>query len=334
MALPIQFSEQTEGICQVGPDCERRHFLARALLWSSSALAATHGVGRAFGQIVEPGLATMASGQPSATARAAALIRAVHQIIDYPRVLDDPFALSILGPLRPGELQTAVDRQSPALRAAIVMRSRYAEDRLAAAVARGVRQYVILGAGLDTFAYRNPHASLRVFEVDHRATQRFKRERLDRADIRVPARTTFVPVDFETQTLTHELEAHGFRFDEPAFFSLLGVVVYLTDAAVMETMRIVASGAAGSEIVVSFSLPDYLLNERQRRSRERSMANVAALGEPWITFYEPAALARALRGSGFSATELFRPEEANRTYFADRMDGLRTSGGHMMSARV
>ncbi|HZN25946.1 MAG TPA: class I SAM-dependent methyltransferase [Burkholderiales bacterium] len=316
--------------------CDRRTFLARALLGGFTALAANCGPGRAFAQTLESPRTRMTAGEFSATARGAALNRAVHQIIDYPRVLDDPFALPILGPLRPGELQAAVDRQSPALRASIALRSRYAEDRLAAAVARDVRQYVILGAGLDTFAYRNPHrdSGLHVFEVDHPATQRFKRERVQTAGIAVPPQTTFVPIDFETQTLSRELAVHGFRFDEPAFFSLLGVVIYLTDAAVMETMRSVASCASGSEIVFSFSVPDSLLSERQRLSRERSMMRVAALGEPWISFYDPPVLARTLRARGFGSTELFGPEDANRTYFADRLDGLRMSAGHMMSARI
>jgi methyltransferase (TIGR00027 family) len=317
-------------------ECGRRIFLARSLAGGVAALAANLGLGSALAQTLEPAGTRMDAGEPSATARGAALSRAVHQIIDFPHILDDPFAISILGPLPPGELQAAVDSQSRALRASIVMRSRYAEDRLAGAVARGVRQYVILGAGLDTFACRNPHAQLglRVFEVDHPATQRFKRERLDKSRIALPPGVTFVPIDFETQTLPQELVAAGFRFDQPAFFSLLGVVIYLTDAAVMEAMRVVGSCVAGSEIAFSFSVPDDLLTEAQQSSRERSMAIVAALGEPWITFYEPATLANALRVRGFSTTEVFAPPDANRTYFADRIDGLRISSGHMMSARV
>ena len=216
------------------------------------------------------------------------------------------------------------------------MRSRYAEDRLAAAVAQGVRQYVVLGAGLDTFACRNPHArvGLRVFEVDHPATQRLKRERLDQARIALPPELAFVPIDFETQTLPQQLAGAGFRFDRPAFFSMLGVAIYLTDAAVMETMRVVGSCSAGSEIVFSFSAPDELLTEAQRLSRQRSMAHVAALGEPWLTFYDPSALADRLRASGFGTAEVFAPADANRVYFADRKDGLRITTAHMMSARV
>ena len=315
-------------------ECGRRAFLARSLAGGMAALAAKLELGSALA--LEPAGSRMDTGEPSATARGAALSRAVHQIVDSPRVLDDPFALPILGSVPPDQLQAAIDRQGRALRASIVMRSRYAEDRLAAAVTRGVRQYVILGAGLDTFAYRNPHAQLglRVFEVDHPATQRFKRERLNKARIRLPTDMTFVPIDFETQKLPDVFGSAGFRFDQPAFFSLLGVVIYLSDAAVMETMRMVSSCAPGSEIAFSFSVPDAMLTEAQRSSRTRSMARVAALGEPWITFYEPSTLADALRVQGFSTTEVFAPPEANRTYFADRIDGLRVSSGHMMSARV
>jgi methyltransferase (TIGR00027 family) len=314
---------------------QRRSFVVASLFGGLSALG-TSCSRRAFAQAPRDGENTFNTGGPSATARQAALLRAVHQIIDIPRVLDDPFAIPILGGLRHDELQRAVDRQSRSLRASVVMRSRYAEDRLAAAVARGVRQYVILGAGLDTFGYRNPHArtGLRVFEVDHPATQRMKRARLEAAQIALPAATTFVPVDFETQTLSQQLGAHGFRFDEPAFFSLLGVVIYLSHAAVMDTMRVVGSCAPGTEIVFSFSVPDELLTHSQEAARKRAMTLVAAVREPWITFYEPGALAQTLHACGFSSTELFAPEDANRTYFAKRLDGLRTSTGHMMSAQV
>jgi methyltransferase (TIGR00027 family) len=317
-------------------DCGRRLFLRRSLAGSLAALAANLGLGTAWAQTQATATKRMETGEPSATARGAALNRAVHQIIDYPRILEDPLALSVLGPLTRGELQDAVDRQNRGLRASIVMRSRYAEDRLAAAVARGVRQYVVLGAGLDTFAYRNPHArlGLRVFEVDHPASQRFKRERLATARIALPPEMVFVPIDFESQTLSRVLIAAGFEFDQPAFFSMLGVVIYLTDDAVMQTMGVIASCTAGSEIVFSFSVPDDSLTGTQRTIRARSMPHLAALGEPWITFYEPATLANRLRVRGFSAAEVFSPSHANRTYFANRIDALRAGTEHVMSARV
>lgn len=305
----------------------RREFLARSL--AAAALLAAP-AGRA--QPAEP---RMQSGRASSTARSAAVIRALHQLIDGPPVLADPFAVPIVAPLSPAELRAALDT-STSLRASIVLRSRYAEDRLAEAVARGVRQYVLLGAGLDTFALRNPHAgrALRVYEVDHPATQQAKRDALKAAAL-VPKRgTVFVPVDFETQSLAQQLARAGFRRDRPAFFSMLGVVIYLTDAAVMETMEMVAKCARGSEVVFSFSVPSEQIGAAQRAARERSMKRMEAIGEPWLTFYDPDALAARLRGIGFAHTDLLGPEEANRRYFAGRTDGLRMTLGHMMAARV
>jgi methyltransferase (TIGR00027 family) len=316
--------------------CSRRLFLRGSVAAGIGAIAASLRLNAAWAQTRASAARRMETGEPSATARGAALSRAVHQIVDYPRVLEDPHAIPILGPLQQGELQQAVDRRSRALRASIVMRSRYAEDRLAAAVTRGVRQYVVLGAGLDTFAYRNPHArlGLRVFEVDHPATQRFKRQRLGNARITVPPETTFVPIDFETQTLSEALANAGFRFEQPAFFSMLGVVIYLTDDAFMQTLNVIAACASATEIVFSFSVPDDLLTDTQQTGRARSMAQLAALGEPWISFYEPSTLAERLRARGFSAAEVFAPQDANRTYFAGRIDGLRVGTEHMMSAYV
>ena len=198
----------------------RRAFLQRALL-GGAALASPYGgmIASAFAQS-SSAAARLAEGAPSLTAQGAALLRALHQVIDYPRILDDPLAVTIMGD-GTRYLQAAADRQAHALRAFIALRSRYAEDRLAAAVERGVRQYVILGAGLDTFAYRNPHAErgLKVFEVDHPATQRWKRAQLAAVVFPLPPSLSFAPVDFETQDLARQLRAAGFDSSEPAHSS-------------------------------------------------------------------------------------------------------------------
>src|SRR5579863_2673473 len=164
----------------------------------------------------------MIADQPSRTAHRVALRRAAHQLWDRPRVFDDPVALRIIGPDEAAELaRSKPEDPVPAhrLRAFLVARSRYAEEQLADAFSREVRQYVILGAGLDTFAYRNPFAGLRVFEVDHPATQAWKRECLRLGKISVPASLTFAPVDFEQETLPHGLAQAGFIAEQPAFFS-------------------------------------------------------------------------------------------------------------------
>jgi methyltransferase (TIGR00027 family) len=256
------------------------------------------------------------------------MLRAAHQRFDHPRVLDDPLALRIVGAEAAAALRTEPPRlatpQLRALRAFVAVRSRYAEDELAAALPRGVRQYVILGAGLDTFAYRNPHAGLRVFEVDHPATQAWKRACLDEAGIAVPSALTFAPVDFEHETLADGLGRAGFDTAVPTFFSWLGVTVYLTREAVMETLRFVASTAAGGEIVLSYVVSESALADR-----------TAELGEPWLTFFDPPSLARDLGALGFVDVEDVGAEEANRRYFAHRTDGLRVAGhGHLMKARV
>jgi methyltransferase (TIGR00027 family) len=281
----------------------------------------------------------MEEGRPSATALGAAIHRAVHQLLDDPKILDDPLALRIIGANAESALRANLWRfqKSRFLRASIVLRSRYAEDELACAIRRGVRQYVILGAGLDTFGYRNPYPEslLRVFEVDHPATQSWKRVRLREAEIAIPDSLTFAPVDFEQQTLADGLNRAGFRAEESAFFSMLGVVVYLTKTAVMETFKFVASLPAGSEIVFDYGILPSMLSENQRSARESRASRVAAIGEPWITYFDPVSLAHDLLGIGFKQVENFGPEEAKDRYFKDRTDGLRVSESScLMKARI
>lgn len=332
------------------PEISRRHFLQYALASGvSCGLANLAALGDGFAQSSDPaafdGSAAarrrLDEGQPSATAQGTAMQRAAHQVFDDPRVLDDPIALRIIGPENVALLRSNPEwYQTPrslGVRAFVVMRSRYAEDAVAEAAQRGIRQYVVLGAGLDTFAYRNPYAGrVHVLEVDHPSTQARKRNRLREAGIEIPGSLTFAPINFESQTLADGLERAGLRTDEPAFFSWLGVVVYLTKPAVMQTLRFVASSMApGSEIVFDFLLPNSLLSEPQRRSREASARRVAALGEPWLSFFEPPRLAAELEEMGFAHVEVFGPEQANQRYFENRTDDLYVRGtNHLIRARV
>src|SRR5580692_2940260 len=186
----------------------------------------------------------MEEGKFSRTAQRVAIRRAAHQLLDEPKVLDDPLALRIIGTEAAAALRSDPKEDhafARAFRAFMAARSRFAEDELARAVASGVSQqrvtqYVILGAGLDTFAYRNPHPGLRVFEIDHPATQAWKREQLDTAGIPIPPSLTFVPVDFEQQSLAAGLQHCGFNTTAAAFFSWLGVTPYLTHAACRATL--------------------------------------------------------------------------------------------------
>jgi methyltransferase (TIGR00027 family) len=278
----------------------------------------------------------MMRGRPSRTALRVAMSRAAHQIFDAPRVLDDPIALPIIGVRSVEDIRTdprwfAAKLARP-LRAFVVARSRVAEDELAAAVRRGMRQYVILGAGLDTFAYRSPYpaAALRIFEVDHPATQAWKRGRLEAAAIRVPESVTFVPMDFERQTLAAGLREAGVRTAEPAFFSWLGVTMYLTPAAVMGTLKYVATAAPGSGIVFDYAVPPAALSAARRLLYRALMRRVAAVGEPWQAYFTPQALSAELAALGFTHIEDLGAADLNARYFRDRSDGLRVAG----SARV
>ncbi len=185
----------------------------------------------------------MRAGKPSRMARGAAAYRAVHQRVDGGVIFRDPYAVRILDADTLLTLdQMAADPSLRPMRLFIAARSRFSEDALGASVARGVRQVVVLGAGLDTFSLRNPYEGqgVRVFEVDFPATQAWKREQLARASLAVPSSLTFAPVDFERQSLSHGLAQAGFRADRPAFFQWLGVVPYLTREAISQTLDFVA----------------------------------------------------------------------------------------------
>lgn len=221
------------------------------------------------------------------------------------------------------------------MRAFIVMRSRFTEDELAAAFKDGTRQYVVLGAGLDTSAYRSPLGEqLRVFEVDHPATQDWKRKHLQEQGIDVPPALNFVAVDFEKDSLGDCLDRAGFDRNAPAFISWLGVTIYLTREAVVETLRFVGrSCSRGSQIVFDFALPDELLGEAERSRRTSRARLVSMVGEPWISYFDPGALAADLLGMGFSQASSFGASDANERYFTGRSDGFRVVGsGRIMKA--
>jgi methyltransferase (TIGR00027 family) len=281
----------------------------------------------------------MQEGKFSRTALRVAIRRAAHQILDEPRVLDDPLALRIIGAEAAAKLLASPREDQafyPAFRAFMAARSRYAEDQLALTVKRGIEQYIILGAGLDTFACRNPHAGLRVFEVDHPATQVWKREQLLAADIAIPSSLTFVPVNFEHQTLADGLRQSGFRSDQPAFFSWLGVTPYLTHAAFVTTLRFIASLPAASGVVFDFAVDPALLTAGQRTALAALSKRVAAAGEPFQLFFDPAKLQEELSSLGFRGTEFLQGAEINERYFKNRADGLCVRGGigHLMAAWV
>lgn len=207
--------------------------------------------------------------QPSRTALSVARRRAVHQIFDRPLILEDPLALRILDAHSQAEVR-ATDAERlhhpfhRLMRFLVAIRSRFAEEMLAEAVSRGVRQYVVLGAGLDTSAYRCPFSDIAIFEVDYPATQAWKRHRVADARLSIPSQLTYAPVDFESQTLAEGLEQAGFRADEPAFFSWLGVIPYLTRPAAMATLAFLGSLPSRSGVVFDYPIPAHLLGPAEQ----------------------------------------------------------------------
>ena len=198
----------------------------------------------------------------------------------------------------------------------------YAEDCLLEAIGRGVRQYVILGAGLDTFAYRQPAsaAQLQIFEVDHPSTQQWKRDRLAAAQLATPPNVTFVPIDFEKVSLRDGLLGAGFDSAMPAFFSWLGVTQYLSEASIDATLQLIRSMQPGSEVVLSFVLPDDAMPKDEAPIAAMAAAGAASTGEPWLTRFHPDQLAAKLAAMRFSKVELFTPEQVNTCYFGDHQD--------------
>ena len=290
----------------------------------------------------------------SFTAIGAAKMRAAHLLLDGdPKIFRDDFALRFSGSDSEASLREdtsamvaevaaklgpeAAQRIFQATRAVMIMRSRYAEDALTRAIARGITHYVILGAGLDSFAWRHPHLAntVEVFEIDHPASQQWKRLRLQELGIVQPPNLTFLPIDFEKQTLLDGLRDGGYPLEKPAFFSWLGVTQYLTKEAVLGTLKQVATLPSGTGISFTFVVPQSLLAGDDQRFFAMAAAGAAARGEPWVTFFEPAELSEQLQQLGFTGVEHFSPADANIRYFAGRGDGLLVPGGeHVMLAQV
>jgi methyltransferase (TIGR00027 family) len=292
--------------------------------------------------------------RPSRTMQLAAMLRAVHLLWDDPpKVLEDTLALRLCGFENEAALGLAHEAatklfaeragldfaQSAARygRSHAVMSGRYVEDELEQAIKRGLSQYVILGAGLDSFAYRRSDLTnaLHVFEVDHPASQASKQARLKDLHVELPPHLTFVPVDFEKQTLLEGLRKAGYRPQVPALFSWLAVTTYLTENAIFDTLRAISSLAMDTQIIFDYWIPVELLNEEDRPLHEAGLALAAASGEPWLSFFEPASLARQIRKLGFSEVWDFGPQEGNASYFAGRSDGVRLNSMlHLIRARV
>jgi methyltransferase (TIGR00027 family) len=262
-----------------------------------------------------------------------AMQRAAHLMLDHdPWIVEDPLALRIMGAeaesrlrLKLAHFRTLTSRST---RASMMARNRYTEDELVRSILRGVRQYIILGAGLDTFAYRNSFGDLRVFEVDYPDTQAWKRSCLEKAAISIPASVAYVTVDFERHMITDALRRSGFRSDEPAFFSFIGVARYLSREALISVFSsIVSSMRTGSEIVFDFYSPPSLLQRLREPNQENNGFRPS--------YFDPMMITRDLKPLGFADVKLIGPKELNVRYYKNRKDGLRIQNRmHLIKARV
>jgi methyltransferase (TIGR00027 family) len=269
---------------------------------------------------------------PDSTAVRVALWRAIHVQADPPpHVLEDEIGLRLAAPgdgwrRRPDMDPGATSR----FRAGIVARARFIEDLVTGQAGRGVGQYVILGAGLDTFAQRRPDvaAALRVFEVDRPGPQAWKRERLIELGYGVPGWLRLVPVDFEADGSWRErLAAAGFDAGQPAVVASAGVSMYLTREANAATLRQLASLVPGSTVAMTFQPPLELLEEDERAWRQAAENGARASGTPFISFYTPPEILALARDAGFTQARHVSAAMLNQRYFAGRTDGLRTSSG-------
>src|ERR1700742_1608223 len=274
----------------------------------------------------------MRDGQPSMTARGAAAFRAVHQTHEAAAIFRDPFAEKILDDETRAALHgIAADPSLRGIRLFIVSRSRFSEEALAASVARGARQVVVLGAGLDTFSLRNPYSDVRVFEVDFPATQAWKRERLRESGLAIPHTLTFAPVDFERESLADGLARAGFRYDRPAFFQWLGVTPYLTRATISSTLDFIA-GIPGSAVAFDYTEP-FDNQSPERRAGLMAMAeSAAARGKLWLSFFDPPEIAVILRDKGFRDIEDLGFADVIKHYSPELGRGLQPGGGHVIRA--
>ena len=302
----------------------------------------------------------MIGSGPSRTAIATSLMRAVHSRRDPSPLLDDPwgdrlvpkserdrFCQVILARMN-SEAQ-AIALQSPgailddfflanAAYPGVVIRSRYTEDALREAANRGIRQYVLLGAGFDSFALRRPifAETIEIFEIDHLATQAFKIQRIRDCGIWLPSSVHFVSVDLATEDLSAALARSSFRKDEPAFFSWLGVTVYLTRAANLATLRAVASvGAPGSELVFTYVDQNEFAPGGPRSLGDENAKAVATMGEPYRSGFDPKKIANALKHVGFELIEDLDGWKMSERYRRAGANALQPAASlHIALARV
>jgi methyltransferase (TIGR00027 family) len=282
----------------------------------------------------------MRSGAPSRTILRPAIGRAAHQLFDTPLIFRDPIAIGFVPEASERAIRAAAEDHaalhSGLFRAMVAVRNRFAEDRLAEAAARHIGQYLMLGAGLETFPWRQPDFAwgMRLFLADHPATLAWSRDRFRERGLSQPENLAFVAVDLEQDGLAAELEEAGFDRRIPTFVSALGVVHYLTAGAVTALFRFVATLPRGSEVVFTFPVTEDELDGEERDEVRVSVARAAEMGEPWLTRARPSEMVAWLNRCGVSDVFHLAPEIAQQRYFAGRGDALRAPRREQLIAAV
>ncbi len=276
----------------------------------------------------------MQTGTPSRTAMATALMRAIHSRADPLPLIDDPWGDRLLAPVRDiidarateaGFADAGAYLRDGAAYANVIIRARFAEDALAAARSRGIGQYVIIGAGFDSYALRQPPgAPLVIYEVDHPATQTYKRRRLSACGVEPPQNLSFVAADLGEAPLGDALARAGYDANAPAFFAWLGVSMYLTREANLATFGEIARiGASDSELVFTYTDARLFHPDERSPKFQRLRERVGSIGEPIITGFDPAGMADELAACGLALIENVGVDELIQRYDADGRNGLK-----------
>jgi len=281
----------------------------------------------------------VAPGAPSRTAILTAACRALHRQ-ESTWVLNDPLAAGFAGEEGAAMIAGMKSRLSPDEVLAFVhwvcARARFAEDAVEREFEHGLRQYVILGAGLDSFAYRRPEqlAGLRIFEVDHPASQEWKRRRLEELGVSRPADLVFASVDFESESLIDGLTRSGFDWTARTMFSWMGVTMYLTTSAIRSTVGVMASTAGGSAVVMTYNQPVDSIDELSRRVTTALSGYAGEMGEKFVSMFTPGEAEALMREHGYVDIRDFGAEEARTEYFGDRADVPIAGAQRILVARV
>lgn len=273
----------------------------------------------------------MTNGKPDNTAVRTALWRALHVQVDAkPYVIEDEVGLKLVAP--DGDWQERPDmKYTKRLRASIVGRARFVEDLIIEQHEQGVNQYIILGAGLDTFAQRRPDiaSKLQIFEIDQPDTIAWKQQRLTDLGFGVPQYLHFVPVDFEISSWWEQLLKAGFDINKPAVIACTGVSLYLTKEAIIATLNQIATLAPGSKLAMTFYLPVELLDEEDKPMQEMAEKGARAAGTPFVSFFAPNEVLAMAKNAGFKDAKTISTRDIERYYFKDRADGLVPASGEV-----